>query len=604
MADNERINGWNADLSSRISSDDAMENTPRRDQAPMRPTSAPYELSYVNATQATAPLESAASAAPTAPQASDASAGVSARTTAPVGNVAPGSASARTAQHAADRPSQSYVPSSTTVRSAQVPAATKGKKSGGGFKTFALGFLGAALAFALGTGIVSSFGLGGGVPIGSNAPAATEEKESTAVVTDSGEIVPGDAVTQVEDLAEAVAEKALPSVVAIDTYVDQASMAGGFWGYGSGQGQQGGGLTAYGLGSGVVISPDGFIITNYHVIEGADKVMVTVEGQEYEGTIAGTDPSSDLAVIKVEPTEELTAIEIGSSSNLKPGQWVMSLGSPFGLEQSVATGIVSAVSRTVVMGSSDYSYGGQSAAADIYANMIQTDAAINPGNSGGALVDQNGRLVGINSVIESYSGSYSGVGFAIPVDYAMNIAQQIMDGKTPTHAQIGVATTSVDSAIAERYGLSVDKGAYISKVYEESGASEAGLQPGDIITKVNDTRIDSSTDLVAAARAHTPGEVVNITFVRGSETQSVDVTLGSDENAELNTGGTGEQTMPFGNGQGGSGNMNMEDLFQYFGYGPDGQGNTPEGGQGFSLEDLFNYYYGQGSGQGQQGEAA
>ena len=336
--------------------------------------------------------------------------------------------------------------------------------------------------------------------------------------------------------------------------------------------------------------------------------MVTIGGQEYEGTVAGTDPSSDLAVIKVESEEPLPAIEIGDSSSLKPGQWVMTLGSPFGLEQSVATGIISAVSRTVVMGSSNYNYGGQSAAADVYANMIQTDAAINPGNSGGALVDQNGHLIGINSVIESYSGSYSGVGFAIPVNYAMNIAQQIIDGKTPTHAQIGVATTTIDASIAERYGLSVDKGAYISKVYDNSGAAEAGFQPGDIITKVDNTSIASSTDLVAAARAHTPGEQVEITFVRDGETQTATVTLGSDENTELSTSAPLENELGgngYGNGQGGNG-YNMDDLLEYFGY---GQGGNGQGGGhgGYSMDDLLEYFgYGQGGGQNpdQQQDAA
>ena len=202
----------------------------------------------------------------------------------------------------------------------------------------------------------------------------------------------------------------------------------------------------------------------------------------------------------------------------------------------MATGIVSATSRTVTVQdvSDDYSYyfgGEQAGDVSIYSNMIQTDAAINPGNSGGALVDANGRLIGINAVIESYSGSYSGVGFAIPVDYAIGIAQQIIDGETPTHAQLGVSATTITSDIASRYDLGVDSGAYVSAVYEGSAADTAGLQQGDIIIAVDDTKVTDATDLVAACRGHQVGDNVTITFVRDGQTQTVDVTLGSDEQA-------------------------------------------------------------------------
>jgi putative serine protease PepD len=163
--------------------------------------------------------------------------------------------------------------------------------------------------------------------------------------------------------------------------------------------------------------------------------------------------------------------------------------------------------------------------------MIQTDAAINPGNSGGALVDENGKLIGINAVIESYSGNYSGVGFAIPVDYAMDIAQQIIAGKTPTHAQLGVATTTITSSIADRYNLGATTGAYVSKVYSGSGAESAGLQQGDIITKINDKSVESATDLIAAIRSKNVGDKVNVTYVRDNETKTVEVTLGSDANS-------------------------------------------------------------------------
>ena len=454
--------------------------------------------------------------------------------------------------------------------------AAKSSKSGGGFKTFGLGFLGAACAFALGAGILAGTG--------------AFDRQSTVVesVSDAGTVVLGSetntAVQAVdnhtESLAEAVADKVLPSVVGIDVYANYSS-AYSFWGSGSTDSE-----TLSGLGSGVVISKDGYILTNYHVVEGATKLMVTANGEELEATVVGTDESSDLAVIKVE-ADDLVPVEIGSSENLKPGQWVMTVGSPFGLEQSVATGIISATSRTVVI-ESDYSYYSysQQVQPSVYSNMIQTDAAINPGNSGGALVDENGKLIGINSVIESYSGSYSGVGFAIPVDYAMNIATQIIDGKTPTHAQIGVSATTVDRDIAERYDLGAVAGAYINKVYDDSGAQAAGLEQGDIITKLAGVAVESSTDLVAQVRAHNPGDTVTVEFVRGTETMEVEVTLGSDEET-LATQQEQQQQQ-----QGGT--------YHNWGYGDEGNGNDGFGfdfgegddNQGFSyedLEELFNY---------------
>jgi len=401
------------------------------------------------------------------------------------------------------------------------PAHRPQGKPGGG-KVFLLAFIGAAAACAIAAACFFGYN------------AFTGKNATGSVVLGSGQNTTINASDSGEDRAEAVADKTLPSVVAVDVYTSQNSYSSIFGSTNSSDSS----LSETSLGSGVIISSDGYILTNYHVVEGADKLMVTANGEEHEATVVGTDETSDLAVIKIDASN-LTAIEIGSSANLKAGQWVMTVGSPFGLEQSVATGIVSATSRTVTVDSSgsDSSsqyYNNSSAAStpSVYANMIQTDAAINPGNSGGALVDENGKLIGINSVIESYSGNYSGVGFAIPVDYAIDIAQQIISGKTPTHAQLGVAATTVTSSIAQRYGLDASSGAYVSKVYAGSGAEAAGLQQGDIITKVNNTSVQSATDLIAAVRTQGVGTKVTITYVRNGNTQTADVTLGSDENTQ------------------------------------------------------------------------
>ena len=386
-------------------------------------------------------------------------------------------------------------------------AAPKQKKSGGGVKTFLLAFFGAALGFVVAFGATSLIpGTGGsGTTIGGSGG-------STFTVA-------GEDVT----LPEAVAQKTLPSVVNINVYTSNSSMGYGMMGQQSGSD---GGYTETSLGSGVILTSDGYILTNYHVIEGADKLEVVGNGGEYEATLVGTDASSDLAVIKIDATD-LTAIEIGSSDDLVQGQWVMAVGSPFGLEQSVSTGIVSATSRSVMAGSDSSSSrsGGQSA---IYTNMIQTDAAINPGNSGGALVDKDGKLVGINTLIASSSGTSSGVGFAIPSDYAVNIAQQIIDGKTPSHAQLGVSMVTIDASAAARYDLPVDEGAYIAQVASGTGAENAGLQVGDIITKIDGKQISSSSDVMLQVRSHKVGDTVQVTYNRDGQENTVEVTLGSD----------------------------------------------------------------------------
>lgn len=368
-----------------------------------------------------------------------------------------------------------------------------------GVKIFLLGFLGAVVACALAFGVYSA--------LGKNSSSVTLGSDGSG----TNITVTGDDAT----LAEAVAQKALPSVVNINVYTASQSQAQGFMRSSSTQE-----YTQSSLGSGVILSDDGYILTNYHVIEGADKLQVVASGGEYEAKVVGTDPSSDLAVIKIEASG-LPAVEIGSSSDLITGEWVMAVGSPFGLEQSVSTGIVSAVSR-----SSSSLYSSESEA--IYTNMIQTDAAINPGNSGGALVDKNGKLIGINTLIASTSGSSSGVGFAIPVDYAMKIAEQIIAGQTPSHAQLGVSLTTVNSSVAARYNLPVSEGAYVTRVTSNSGASKAGIAEGDIITKVGDSKVTSASDLIIAVRSHNPGDTVSVTFNRSGSEQTVDVVLGTD----------------------------------------------------------------------------
>lgn len=403
-------------------------------------------------------------------------------------------------------------------------AVTVQNKSHGG-RTFLLAFCGAAVACAIGLG---GFGIWQASTGGSDAGSSSSSTQLGS--QNSGSINATDAESD-QTLAEAVAQKALPSVAAIDVYANQSSGMSGMYGSGN-SGSGTGTLTQSSLGSGVVLTADGYIVTNYHVIEGADAVEVTVEGETYEADVVGSDPSSDIAVVKAKDASGLTPIEIGDSDDLIIGEWVMTIGSPFGLEQSVATGIVSATSRSQIMDSSTDQYGQSTGETTIYPNMIQTDAAINPGNSGGALVDADGKLIGINTLITSYSGNYSGVGFAIPVNYAVNLAQQIIDGKTPTHAQLGVSLSTVNAQNAQRYGLSVDSGAYVAAVSEGSGAAEAGLKEGDIITKFDGENVESASDLMLDVRSKNPGDKVTLEVNSNGETKQVEVTLGSDESTQ------------------------------------------------------------------------
>ena len=365
-----------------------------------------------------------------------------------------------------------------------------------GRRSFLTGFAGAALACML------AFGVQGAI-----IDPATAEATGTPSATQTVINTNDDAT-----LAEAVAAKCLPSVVYVETYADA-----------------GGQLQGLGTGSGVVMTEDGYLITNNHVVDGGSAYKVTIAGNTYDAELVGTDPSSDVAVLKAKDASDLTPMEIGDSDNLTVGEWVMTLGAPFGLEQSVATGIVSATSRSQIMDASESMQSGGSGETTIYPNMIQTDAAINPGNSGGALVNDNGELVGINSLIESYSGSSSGVGFAIPVNYAKNIADQIIDGKTPVHPYMGATLSSVNALNARTNKLSTDSGAYVASVVEDGPAAKAGIQEGDVITKLGDDEITSADGLIIALRSHEVGEKVEITLMRGKEEKKVTVELGSDE---------------------------------------------------------------------------
>lgn len=271
-----------------------------------------------------------------------------------------------------------------------------------------------------------------------------------------------------------------------------------------------------GAGSGFILTPDGYIVTNYHVVGDADTVKVTLyNGDTYDAQYIGGDEDYDIAVIKIDAAD-LPNVTLGNSDSLNVGDHVLAIGNPLGdLTFSMSEGIASSVNRTIDVEGTPF-------------NMIQVTAAINPGNSGGALVDADGKLIGINTLITSYSGNYSGVGFAIPVNYAINLAQQIIAGETPTHAQLGVSLSTVSAATASRYGLPVDTGAYVAAVTPDSGAAAAGIVPGDIVTAFDGQAVESASDLMLDVRTKNPGDTVTLTVNSGGQEKEVQVTLGDD----------------------------------------------------------------------------
>ncbi|HET6350992.1 MAG TPA: trypsin-like peptidase domain-containing protein [Coriobacteriia bacterium] len=342
------------------------------------------------------------------------------------------------------------------------------------------------------------------------ATQATPSVGGTQTITISGD-------GQVSNVAEAVAAKVVPSVVNIaitGTSVDPFT------------GQQY--ESESGNGSGVIIRQDGYILTNRHVVDGASKIVVTVGVEDKTAKVVGIDASTDLAVLKIEGSG-YPAIGQGKSASLRVGQWVMAVGSPFGFDRTVTVGVVSALNRTEVMQDQNE--------VTTYTNLIQTDAAINPGNSGGALVDEQGRLVGINSLIQSPSGQVgaaqsSGVGFAIPADFAMTIAEQIIKTGKASHPYLGVSTQTVDQALAQQYGLPVAAGALVRFVQPGSPAEKGEMQRGDIIVRIADDEIGSVEDVFASTRGRKVGDVVDVEVVRNNTRRALKITLGSDAQAQ------------------------------------------------------------------------
>lgn len=273
-----------------------------------------------------------------------------------------------------------------------------------------------------------------------------------------------------------------------------------------------------GIGSGVVFRPDGYILTNNHVVSGATNISVTFyNGDVVKGKVIGSDVESDIAVVKVDK-ENLEAAEIGTSKDLKVGELVVAIGSPFGFDYTVTSGVISALNRTVTTDSEE-------GTPITFVNLIQTDAAINPGNSGGALLNAKGQVIGINTLIYSRTEGYQGIGFAIPIDTALDAAQQLIAKKKVQHPFLGINGVSVTPEVAQEKGLKVSKGALVGNVFPDTPADKAGIMPGDIIISFNGKEILSMDDLIIETRKHKVGEKVKLGIVRDGKEITVEVVL-------------------------------------------------------------------------------
>ena len=278
-----------------------------------------------------------------------------------------------------------------------------------------------------------------------------------------------------------------------------------------------------GSGSGVIIRPDGYIVTNNHVVAGATSIQVTLNNnQQYEATVVGTDPVTDVAILKVE-AEGLPTLPMGDSDALRLGEWVLAIGSPLGeqLRSTITAGIVSAKGRSMPNYTNEFKI----------ESFIQTDAAVNPGNSGGALVNKKGELVGINTAIISQTGAYTGYSFAVPVNIVKRIAEDLIDFGSVKRAMLGITMGSVDKKFADEMKLSSVSGVYINEVLKGSAADKAGLKKNDVIVAIDGQKITDASSVQAKVGSYHPGDKATLTYIRDGKESQAEVTFQAAEQA-------------------------------------------------------------------------
>ena len=364
------------------------------------------------------------------------------------------------------------------------------------------------------------------------ATAPQPASEPTTVVTDAA----GNTVEyRTVNLADSdypdftyAAETAVESVVYVEVTVQSQSRSIDpfefFFGFGNGYGF-GQPREQRGSGSGVIIRPDGYIVTNNHVVAGATSIQVTLNNnQQYEATVVGTDPATDVAIIKVDATN-LPAIALGNSDALRLGEWVLAIGSPLGaqLRSTITAGIVSAKGRSMPDNSGEFKI----------ESFIQTDAAVNPGNSGGALVNKKGELVGINTAIVSQTGSYTGYSFAVPVNIVKRVADDLMDFGSVKRALLGITMGTVDKKFADEMKLSSVSGVYINEVLKGSAAEKAGLKKNDVIVAIDGQKVMDASSVQAKVNNYHPGDKATITYIRDGKQQEAQVVFQAASETEV-----------------------------------------------------------------------
>ena len=279
-----------------------------------------------------------------------------------------------------------------------------------------------------------------------------------------------------------------------------------------------------GQGSGFIVTADGVVLTNAHVVREAREVTVKLtDRREYQAKVLGLDPATDIAVLRID-AKDLPTVKAGKPESTRVGDWVLAIGSPFGFENSVSAGIVSAKGRSLP--------------GETSVPFLQTDVAVNPGNSGGPLFNLQGEVIGINSQIYSRSGGYMGVSFAIPIDVALRVKDQIVATGKASHARLGVAVQQVDQSLAESFGLKRAEGAVVSTVSPNSAAARAGLQPGDVILRFNDKPVGAAGELSAMVGQASPGEKAKLEIWRKGETKEITATLGAAEAQTADSSGS------------------------------------------------------------------
>jgi S1-C subfamily serine protease len=398
-----------------------------------------------------------------------------------------------------DVPGEPTIPSAAwTPASPPRPTPNGEPRERSGMRAAIVGAVVGALVGALAAGgIVAAVDDNGNTRTIVEAPATNANARPAAVIQSPGDI-------------QAILAKVTPAVVRVNVTVNS-----GFGG------------SEQGVGTGFIIDSDGVIVTNAHVVEDADSVVVQLNnGRQVNGRVLGASSESDLAVVKIDG-KNLPTVELGNSDDLEVGDQVVAIGNALGLEgaPTVTSGIISGLDRVLQEPASNGNPDGVQ-----IPNTIQTDAAINPGNSGGPLVNANGEVVGINTAIANPSES-NNVGFAIAITPAKPVIEALRKGQEPQLAFLGVGTQAVNSDVKDQFNLKVDQGAYVTSVSNDSAASDAGIKEGDVITKVAGKTVTSSEDVINAVRSHAPGDKISVTVNRNGSEQTLQVTLRARPNA-------------------------------------------------------------------------